>query len=75
MNLNVLNEEGGYSLTRADRFSHEGAAVTEGLVPAELTEAGKTAGILNKKSRWTKTFTKIRTNVQIIPSNNITIRS
>ena len=45
MNLNVLNEELGYSLTRADRFSHEGAAVTEGLVPAELTEAGKTAGI------------------------------
>ena len=49
MNLNVLNEEGGYSLTRADRFSHEGAAVTEGLVPAELTEAGKTAGILHTK--------------------------
>ena len=56
MNLNVLNEEGGYSLTRADRFSHEGAAVTEGLVPAELTEAGKTAGILNKKKQMDKNF-------------------
>ena len=89
MDLNVLNEVGGYSLPRADRFSQEGAgrfsqeeatrfsqngatrfshegadrfsqegadrfsqegaAVTEGLAAAELTEAGRTAGIVIKK--------------------------